>query len=216
LLAQARHIAQQEDAAEFEQESSAPSQVAQPASLLPAECAEEAQPHAGVAGAMVLADVSAASEHSPGGTHEGTEVENSDASSEDSGGHVDVDKVKLAKEHRLPLRGMFKVTDGSFQVVDRETTRQSVLMLCEIRSQIIQEYMTRHELGNWKRKVGEITQKDYETYELPGSALSECHRAFTKRVMPLLQMSYDAGPKKTKFNPRQACAGCWKLVADSN
>ena len=216
MLAQAKHIVQQEDAADFEQESSAPSQVAQPASLLPAECAEEAQPRAGVAGAMVLADVSAASEHSPGGMHEGTKVENSDASSEDSGGHVDVDKVKLAKEHRLPLRGMFKVTDGSFQVVDRETTRQSVIMLCEIRAQIIQEYMTRHELGNWKRKVGEITQKDYETYELPGSALSACHKAFTTRLMPILQMTYDAGPKKTKFNPRQACAGCWKLVADSN
>ena len=209
-------MVEQEDAADFEQESSAPSQVAQPASFLPAECAEEAQPHAGVAGAMVLADVSLASEHSPGGMHEGTEVENSDASSEDSGGHVDVDKVKLAKEHRLPLRGMFKVTDGSFQVVDRETTRQSVIMLCEIRSQIIQEYMTRHELGNWKRKVGEITQKDYETYELPGSALSACHQAFQTRLMPILQMTYDAGPKKNKFNSRQACAGCWKLVADSN
>ena len=134
MLAQANYIVQQEDAADFEQESSAPSQVAQPASLLPAECAEETQPHAGVAGAMALADVSAASEHSLGGTHEGTEVENSDALSEASGGHVDVDKVKLATEHRLPLRGMFKVTDGSFQVVDRETIRQSVIMLCEIRA----------------------------------------------------------------------------------
>ena len=65
-------------------------------------------------------------------------------------------------------------------------------MLCEIRAQITQEYVTKHETGKWKRKAGEITQKDYETYAMPGTAILQCHKSFTNRVMPLLQMSYDA------------------------
>ena len=99
----------------------------------------------------------------------------------------------------------FKIAeDGSLQVINKESARQNVTLLCEIRRKIVEKYLTLHETGEWRRLAGGISTDDFKTYELPGTAVEECHKLLRERLMPLLQSGYRQGAAKRQFKPRSA------------
>jgi hypothetical protein len=99
----------------------------------------------------------------------------------------------------------FKIAeDGSLQVINKESAQENVTLLCEIRRKIVEKYLTLHETGEWRRLAGGISANDFKTYELPGTAVEECHKLLRERLMPLLQSGYRQGAAKRQFKPRSA------------
>ena len=102
-------------------------------------------------------------------------------------------------------RPAFKIAeDGSLQVINEESAQENVTLLCEIRRKIVEKYLTLHETGEWRRLAGGISADDFKTYELPGTAVEECHKLLRERLMPLLQSGYRQGAAKRQFKPRSA------------
>ena len=99
----------------------------------------------------------------------------------------------------------FKIAeDGSLQVINKESAQENVTLLCEIRRKIVEKHLTLHETGEWRRLAGGISANDFKTYELPGTAVEECHKLLCERLMPLLQSGYRQGAAKRQFKPRSA------------
>ena len=103
----------------------------------------------------------------------------------------------------------FKIAeDGSLQVINKESAQENVTLLCETRRKIAEKYLTLHETWEWRRLAGGISANDFKTYELPGTAVEECHKLLRERLMPLLQIGYRQGTAKRQFKPRSACHRC--------
>ena len=98
--------------------------------------------------------------------------------------------------------------DGSLQVTSVDTMVDAVRNLCIIRGNVAEKYLKLQRPPNLTP-----SKKDLLKYEMPGTAVKECHEILCERLVPALKAFHEANlNKKHIFRKRDACRPIEKRI----
>ena len=98
--------------------------------------------------------------------------------------------------------------DGSLQVTSVDTMFVAVRDLCIIRGNVAEKYLALEQVPNLSPSV-----EDLLAYDMPGTAVSECHEILSERLLPAMKAYHEANPnRKHKFRKRDACRPIEKRI----
>ena len=101
-----------------------------------------------------------------------------------------------------------RMLDGSLQVTSVDTMVGAVMNLCIIRGGVAVKYFALEPVPNLSPSV-----KDLLAYDMPGTAVAECHDILCERLLPAMKAFHEANPnKKHNFRKRDACRPIGKRI----
>ena len=101
-----------------------------------------------------------------------------------------------------------RMLDGSLQVTSVDTMVGAVMNLCIIRGGVAVKYLALEQVANLSPSV-----EDLPAYDMPGTAVSECHEILSERFLPALKAFHEANPnRKHNFRKRDACRPIEKRI----
>ena len=101
-----------------------------------------------------------------------------------------------------------RMLDGSLQVTSVDTMVGAVMNLCIIRGGVAVKYFALEPVPNLSPSV-----KDLLAYDMPGTAVAECHDILCERLLPAMKAFHEANPnRKHNFRKRDACRPIEKRI----
>ena len=101
-----------------------------------------------------------------------------------------------------------RMLDGSLQVTSVDTMKMAVMNLCLIRGGVAVKYLALEQVPNLSPSVEVLL-----SYDMPGTAVSECHEILSERLLPAMKAYHEANPnRKRKFRQRDACRPIEKRI----
>ena len=101
-----------------------------------------------------------------------------------------------------------RMLDGSLQVTSLEVMADAVLNMCLIRGDVAGRYMKLEQVPNLSPSVQDLLE-----YNMPNTAVKECHDILCERLLPAMEAFHEANPnRKHNFRKRDACRPIEKRI----
>ena len=101
-----------------------------------------------------------------------------------------------------------RMLDGSLQVTPVDTMVGAIMNLCIIRGGVAVKCFALEPVPSFSPSV-----KDLLAYDMPGTAVAECHDILCERLLPAMKAFHEANPnRKHNFRKRDACRPIEKRI----